>query len=99
MLTYEYTFLFTQGEKSLKAKGTIVDPSFLNIFSFPLVEGNINTVLEDVNSLVVTESFAKKMFGEVPAVGQVVKIDNTDTFKVTGILIDPPDNSEFNFEQ
>ncbi|RNC92331.1 MAG: FtsX-like permease family protein [Allomuricauda sp.] len=95
---YEYTFLFNQGEKSLKAKGTIVDPSFLNIFSFPLVEGNINTVLEDVNSFVVTESFAKKMFGEVPAVGQVVKMDNTDTFKVTGILKDPPNNSEFNFE-
>ena len=95
---YENTFLFSQGDKNLKAKGTIVDPSFLKIFSFPLIEGTIETVLEDVNGIVVTQSFAKKMFGDAPAVGQVLKMDNTDTFKVTGILKDPPNNSEFNFE-
>lgn len=95
---YEYTFLFSQGAKSLKSKGTIVDPGFLKIFSFPLIEGNIETALEDVNALVVTETFAKKMFGDAPAVGQVIKMDNTDTFKVTGVLKDLPNNSEFNFE-
>ena len=95
---YENTFLFSQGDKNIKSNGTVVDPSFLKIFSFPLVEGDIETVLEDVNSLVVTETFAKKMFGGQPAVGQVVKMDNTDTFKVTGILKDLPNNTEFNFE-
>ena len=95
---YENTFLFSQGDKNIKSNGTVVDPSFLKIFSFPLVEGDIETVLEDVNSLVVTETFAKKMFGDQPAVGQVIKMDNTDTFKVTGILKDLPENTEFNFE-
>lgn len=95
---YENTFLFSQGDKNIKSTGTIVDPSFLKIFSFPLVEGNMETALEDVNALVVTETFAKKMFGNVPAVGQVVKMDNTDTFKVTGVLKDLPTNSDFNFE-
>ena len=95
---YENTFLFSQGDKNLKALGTIVDPSFLKIFSFPLVEGNIETVLDDVNALVVTEAFAKKMFGDEPAMGQIVKMDNADTFKVTGVLKDLPSNTEFNFE-
>ena len=95
---YENTFLFSQGDKNIKSNGTIVDPSFLEIFSFPLIEGNIKTVLEDVNSLVVTETFAKKMFGNEPAVGQVVKMDNADIFKVTGVLKDLPNNTEFNFE-
>ncbi|KPM30839.1 Putative ABC transporter permease [Croceitalea dokdonensis DOKDO 023] len=95
---YENTFLFSQGDKNIKSNGTIVDPSFLEIFSFPLIEGNIKTVLEDVNSLVVTETFAEKMFGNQPAVGQVVKMDNADTFKVTGVLKDLPNNTEFNFE-
>lgn len=95
---YENTFLFSQGDKNLKSTGTVVDPSFLKIFSFPLVEGNIETVLEDVNALVVTETFAKKMFGDAPAMGQLVKMDNTDTFKVTGVLKDLPNNTEFNFE-
>lgn len=95
---YNYNFLFSQDERSIKANGTIVDPSFLKIFSFPLVEGNVETVLEDVNSLVVTESFAKKMFGDAPAVGQVLTMDNRESFKVSGILKDLPLNSEFNFE-
>ena len=95
---YENTFLFSHGEKNIKSNGTIVDPSFLKIFSFPLIEGDIETVLEDVNALVVTETFAKKMFGDLPPVGQIVKMDNTDTFKVTGVLKDLPNNTEFNFE-
>ncbi|TLF46839.1 ABC transporter permease [Maribacter aurantiacus] len=95
---YENTFLFSKGDKNLKSTGTIVDPSFLKIFSFPLVEGNIETVLDDVNALVVTETFAKKMFGNEPAVGQIVKMDNSDNFKVTGVLKDLPSNTEFNFE-
>lgn len=95
---YENTFLFSQGDKNLKSTGTVVDPSFLKIFSFPLVEGNIETVLDDVNALVVTETFAKKMFGDTPAIGQIVKMDNTDVFKVTGVLKDLPPNTEFNFE-
>ncbi|ASV30549.1 ABC transporter permease [Maribacter cobaltidurans] len=95
---YENTFLFSKGDKNLKSTGTIVDPSFLKIFSFPLVEGNIETVLDDVNALVVTETFAKKMFGNEPAVGQIVKMDNANNFKVTGVLKDLPSNTEFNFE-
>ncbi|MDT0606356.1 ABC transporter permease [Croceitalea rosinachiae] len=95
---YENIFLFSSGDKKIKANGTIVDPSFLKIFSFPLIEGDIETVFEDVNSLVVTEEFANKMFGDEPAVGQVITVDNTDSFKVTGVLKNLPVNTEFNFE-
>ena len=95
---YDNTFLFSKNEKRIKSTGTMVDPGFLKMFSFPLVEGDIETVLEDVNSVVITEDFAKKMFGNEPAVGKIVKVDNTDSFKVTGILKNLPQNSEFNFE-
>ncbi|MEO0571941.1 MAG: ABC transporter permease [Bacteroidota bacterium] len=95
---YNYTFLFSKGENSIKSTGTVVDPGFLKIFSFPLVEGHLENLLEDANSLVVTETFAEKMFGDAPAVGQTVKMDNTDTFTVTGVLKDLPRNTEFTFE-
>ena len=95
---YDNTFLFSHKDKSIKSTGTVVDPSFLKIFSFPLIEGNKETALNDVNTLVVTETFAKKMFGDASAIGQVVKIDDTDTFKVTGVLKDLPNNTEFHFE-
>lgn len=95
---YDNTYLFSLDDKRIKSTGTIVDPDFLQIFSFPLLEGNMESVLEDVNSVVITETFAKKLFGDEPAVGRVVKIDNADTFKVTGILKDLPNNTGFNFE-
>jgi len=95
---YDDTFLFSVGDKRMKATGTIVDPDFLSIFSFPLVEGSIETVLEGVNAVVITETFAKKLFGDDPAMGKIVKVNNADAFKVTGILKDLPNNTGFNFE-
>lgn len=95
---YDDSFLFSVGDKRMKSTGTIVDPDFLNIFSFPLLEGNVATVLEDVNSVVITKKFAQKLFGNEPAMGKIVKVNNADTFKVTGILRDLPDNTGFNFE-
>ncbi|MEP3209095.1 MAG: ABC transporter permease [Maribacter sp.] len=95
---YDTEFLFAQNDKRIKSTGTIVDPDFLYMFSFPLLEGDIATVLEDVNSVVVTETFAKKLFGNESAVGQIIKVDNADSFVVTGILKDLPNNSAFDFE-
>ena len=51
---YDNEFLFSKGEKRIKSTGTVVDPDFLNIFSFPLLEGNKETVLEDVNTIIIT---------------------------------------------
>lgn len=95
---YDTPLLFSKGDKRIKSTGTIVDPDFLKIFSFPLLEGTAETVLEGVNSVVVTKAFAEKMFGSEPAVGKMVKVDNADSFMVTGILEDLPENSMFHFE-
>ncbi len=91
-------FLFTVGDKRLTERGNIVDSGFLQMFSFPLLEGNPATVLQDMHSIVLTQKMAKKLFGEAEAVGKVVKIDNKDNFTVTGILKDLPNNTRFNFE-
>ncbi len=95
---YDDTYLFSVGDKRLKATGTIVDNDFLYMFSFPLVNGTNETVFEDVNAVVVTETFAKELFGDKDPMGQVVKIDNDNVFKVTGVLKDLPENSEFHFK-
>ena len=95
---YDNTFLFAWNDQKIKATGTMVDPDFLDMFSFPLIQGDLNTVLSDVNSVLVTESLAKKIFGNQDAMGKMVKIDNRDTFKVTGILKDIPPNTQFTFE-
>jgi len=95
---YDTPFLFSKDDKRIKATGTIVDPDFLKIFSFTLVKGNPKTVFNDINSVVITEKFATKLFGNDDPIGKLVKVDNTDNFKVTGVLKNLPTNTDFSFE-
>ncbi|MHA4808476.1 ABC transporter permease [Flavitalea flava] len=91
-------FLFSIGDKRITKEGNIVDTGFFQLFSFPLIKGNPATALNDMHSIVVTESMAKSLFGNEDAMGKVVKIDNTDNFTVTGIMKDLPHNTRFTFE-
>ncbi|MBN8823305.1 MULTISPECIES: ABC transporter permease [unclassified Spirosoma] len=90
--------LFTVGDKRLVAKGNVVDSTFLSMFSFPLLRGNPQTVLNGANTLVVTEKLAQKLFGNADPMGRTVKLNNKDLFTVTGVLKDLPTNTRFNFE-
>ncbi|MBX2876441.1 MAG: ABC transporter permease [Saprospiraceae bacterium] len=76
----------------------IVDPNFFEMFSWEVLAGNKADFLKEVNSIVLTESLAKKYFGEKPALGQTLIMDNERPLKVTGILKDPPVNSQLQFE-
>jgi putative ABC transport system permease protein len=91
-------FLFSIGDKRLTVQGREVDSNFLQVFSFPLIKGNPKTLLNDRYSIVLTEKLAHKLFGNEDAMGKVIKLDNSDNFKVTGIVQDPPNNTRFDFE-
>jgi ABC-type antimicrobial peptide transport system permease subunit len=91
-------FLFTIGDKHLNVDGTFTDPGFLTMFSFPLISGNQTTALNGVNDMVITQKLAKKLFGDENAIGKVVKIDSNAYFKVTGVMQDLPNNTQFKFE-
>lgn len=90
--------LFSYGDKSFKAKGNDVDKPFLNMFTFPVLKGSQNHLLDDVNSLVLTEKLARKLFGDTDPINKLVKINNKDTYKVTGVLKDLPNNTQFDFD-
>jgi putative ABC transport system permease protein len=70
------------------------EPDFFNIFNFPLAEGEPNTVLAHPNSAIITEKIAKKYFGQTPAVGKIIRINNKTDFTITGILKDIPANTD-----
>ena len=75
-----------------------VDSNFLSFFDFPLLRGRKNTALNDPNTIVLTESMAKKYFGEQDALGKTIRLNNSENWKVTGILKDLPPNSHFKFD-
>lgn len=86
------------GEKKLVLDGAHVADDFLHIFQYPLIQGDINTVFQDPNSIILTQSAAKALFGSDDPIGKVVRVDNTDNLTVTGILKDLPENSTFRFK-
>jgi putative ABC transport system permease protein len=84
-----------------------VDSTFFNLFSFPLMEGDPATSLAAPGSVVLTESMARKYFGEAQALGESIRIGEDQTlfagsyhsdFRVTGIVEDPPATSHFDFD-
>jgi ABC-type antimicrobial peptide transport system permease subunit len=91
-------YLFSIGDKRLMASGTAVDSNFLQVFSFPMLKGDPNSVLNDPSSIVLTESLAKKLYGDEDPMGKVLLIENKYSFKVSGILKDLPSNTRFDFE-
>jgi putative ABC transport system permease protein len=91
-------FMFHAGEKHIGGHGLITDPAFLKIFDYQLLQGDKNTALNDPRSLVVTESFAKKLFGSTDVMGKMVRIDSSANFIISGVLKDIPANTEMQFE-
>ncbi len=73
------------------------DQSFLNLFSFPLVEGNPKNVLAEKNTLVLSEKTAAKFFGKANPLGKIVYLNERFPFKVTGVCKEVPENSHIKF--
>ncbi len=81
-----------------KVKVLHVDSSFLELFNFPLIEGYANTVLQGLNSVVLSETLAKKIFGDLNPIGRSINTQSDQTLIVTGIVKNPPANTKFQFE-
>lgn len=75
------------------------DSSFFNLFSFDLLEGNKNTALTEPYSVVLTQSSAKKYFGNADPVGKTLQLSGDSNFyKITGLVADCPANSQIQFD-
>jgi ABC-type antimicrobial peptide transport system permease subunit len=83
--------------KVISLKGFWADESFLQVFSFRMVEGNSATALMEPNSVVFTVSSARKLFGDINVVGKGVRVDSIE-YLITGVVEDPPLNSHMKFE-
>ncbi len=74
------------------------EPGYLQLFDFPLQEGNPQTVLTLPNEAVITASLSKKLFGRSRDVlGEVIKLDDEHELKVSGVLADLPPDTDLTF--
>jgi putative ABC transport system permease protein len=77
----------------------LTDPDFFRIFSFAFVRGTPDTALPDPHSVVLTESAARRYFGDAEPLGKVLHVEEIgEDFRVTGVIRDVPPNSHLQFE-
>ena len=76
----------------------LADSNFFTFFNFPLIKGNAASVLKDPLSIVLTETAAKKYFGNEDPIGKIISMDQKRQLKVTGIAKDVPANSHLDFD-
>lgn len=83
-------------QKKFKEEGGVffVEPSFFKIFDFPLIAGEHHS-LKEPNTAVLTKSTAERYFGDWKlAIGKTFRRNSKDLFKITGIMADPPPNTD-----
>jgi putative ABC transport system permease protein len=68
------------------------------VFTFPLIEGDSRSALRDPNTAVVTSSFASRLFGHRPALGQTLVVNDSVFVTITAVLEDPPSASHLQFD-
>lgn len=74
---------------------TFADSTLFDVFTLPLVSGDPKRALAEPNSVVISESAAKRHFGNQNPMGKPLIFDDNRTFKVTGVMRDMPTNSHF----
>jgi len=83
------TKLFAEHENA-----AITDDHFFDLFDYEWEQGNKNIALNEPNSVVLNHTLAQKYFNSQDVIGKTIRIDNKNTFKVTGVIKDHPANTD-----
>jgi putative ABC transport system permease protein len=91
-------FLVKKGNENIR-EGNVAwaDSSLFDVFTLPMISGDPKTALTEPNSIVITESVARKYFDRTDVVGEILTINNTQSRKITGVIRDLPSNMHFQF--
>ncbi|MBT1700157.1 ABC transporter permease [Fulvivirgaceae bacterium PWU4] len=77
---------------------TLADEYFLQVFDFPLLEGDRRTALKEPNTIIITEGLAMRIFGRRDVINKNVQFDYMQTpLRITAVLKNHPQNSSFSF--
>ena len=74
------------------------DSTFFQVFTHPLLQGDMRAALTRPNTVVLTTSTARRYFGEVDPVGRTILRNNDQEFEVTGVMADVPAQSHYHFD-
>jgi len=93
--------IIRQGDRAFSQTVHLADPNFFTVFSFPLRSGDPKTALSNLESLVITETTARKYFGTTDVIGYPLEIEfdkKFQPFTITAVARDCPQNSTIKFD-
>jgi len=86
-------------DKSFNESNVIfADSTVFDVFTIQLIKGDPKTALKAPNTITISESMAKKYFGETDPIFKILKLDNETDYQITGVYKDIPKASHFNFD-
>ncbi|KAA5542850.1 ABC transporter permease [Adhaeribacter rhizoryzae] len=92
-------FVTYNGQTFKEEKFAYADPTFFQVFDFPLLQGDPATALSDPSGIVITEDFAQKYFGQENPMGKVLDLKAWNaSYKITGVISKMPANTHFHFD-
>lgn len=97
-LSWPGDYLVANGNTSFKKQGMFADPDILNIFNYKFIAGDQHTALNVPNSVIVTESTAKLLFGTTDVLNKAIRFQNKLDLRITGIIKDLPANLSRSFD-
>lgn len=90
--------LISYGSNSFKKIAIYAEPSFLKMLNYKFISGNAANALQQVNTVILTETLAKNLFGNEDPINKIVKLGNTEGLKVEAVIKDIPQSSSFRFD-
>ncbi|PIA81723.1 hypothetical protein BFR04_13395 [Gaetbulibacter sp. 4G1] len=90
--------LLIHNDKSFSERGLYTDEDFFNVFTVPVIEGIGKEALKDPDIILLTESLAKKIFGNAPPLNQTIVLNSLQSLTVKGIIADTPKNQHFDYD-
>lgn len=98
-LAQQSNILVKKGEQTLlESNVCYADSSIFDIFDLKMIAGDPVTALRNPNSMVISESMAKKYFNSIDVVGKILETDNIYTYTVTGVIKDVPAQAHLHFD-
>jgi putative ABC transport system permease protein len=96
----EGTVLTYNNQAHFEKKVVFAEASFLKMFSFPLVKGNVETALSQPNTIVISESAARRILGNEEPMGKIIEVfaGQPTPMQIVGVFKDVPENSHIKFD-
>ena len=95
-MAYAFSLFWKDGQPIYK-RGNAVDSSFFDVFSFPVIEGDVSAAIKDRDAIILTESMAKQFFGYKSPIGEMMELRDNRMVVVKAVIENVPNNNHFKF--